>query len=213
MHTRGEADARACASTPPRAAQESFSCRADGLPRKRFQFRRSTRISPTIYLAVSLNTFGCHIRPQLRTRDLRASRVPTAANRLQRSCTRAARRLTEVWRSVCRGSAGLRREGGKPPGDRLARWRLQHGARQDETTRYSTSITSDEAAALAAPAAALGSRGCAQSGGSTKVDSGAGCGRVEGLWKPSMCTQMATRKATTARNGPAPNSPVAAPRW
>jgi hypothetical protein len=162
MRLPGTVGARIRAQAAPRLAQESFSCHPHGLPRKPSQFRWTTRISPALCLAVSVNTLSCHYRYQLGTRAPRASRVRTAADRLQLRCARAARRPTKVWRFVCRGRAGSRREGGNTSGDLVARWRLRRGARQDETTRYSTSITSDEVNALTAPTAVLGSPGCAR---------------------------------------------------
>jgi hypothetical protein len=134
-----------CCSGGLRIVQESHSCRADGLPRKPSQFQWSARISPALYLAVHDYTLKCLSGSQLRTRAPDTSRVPTAAERLQRSCTRAARRLTEVWRSVCRGTAGSRCEGGKALGDRggfstaLVRTRRRGIRRRSPLTRRTRS--------------------------------------------------------------------------
>jgi len=137
-------------------------------------------MSPALYLAVSNYTILCNHDQYLSTRkSLRFA--PTTADRLQHLCTAAAHRPTEVWRSVCRTGVGPRSEGGNRLGDSgVNRW-FRRGAGQGETTRYSTSITSDDADILAAPAAPLGSPGCAQPGGSTGCESGARCARAEGL--------------------------------
>ena len=86
--------------------------------------------------------------------------APTTEDRLQHLCTAAAPRPTGVWRSACRTVVGSRREGGHPLGNSAVKWRFGCGARQGETTRYSTSITSADADILAAPAAARGAPGC-----------------------------------------------------
>ncbi len=97
----------------------------------------------------------------------------TTADRLQYLCARAAHRSTEAGRSVCRTGVGSRCEACSPLGDSVAKWGFRRGARQGETTRYSTSITSADADIPAGPGVPLRSRGCARSGGSTGCESGA----------------------------------------
>ena len=125
----------------------------------------------TLYYVTMTSTFA----PE-NFRPFRTHHGTSAAAPLHGGCTSTDRAMALGLQNRCRIAARERSPFGRFGGEIV----VPAWARQGETTRYSTLITSADADILAAPAAALRSPGCSYPDCSTGWKSGARWARAEG---------------------------------